>query len=279
MKFLFAQKIFQKKQGFTLLELLIFIAIFTIVMVIFFNVLISMSRVQVRTIASSEVNQQSQFLISTIQRYVESSSLIELPANISTSTLKIRMPKSSDDPIYIYLSNNVVYLKQTDSGTPQALTTSKVNVTNLTFIKKSNPNAKDSVSVFITMEYNTESLPQKFARQLATSIARVSAATFDSDIRASTTNTYKIGAQAAEWQSINNTLFFSGSYVGIGISSPQMNLEVNGGLRLNTSAGRPTCSATIRGTIWFVQNGTGVKDNLAVCVKNASDTYEWFSIY
>ncbi len=279
MKHFLFKKIFQNSKGFTLLELLIFISIFTVVSTVFLSVLISMSRVQVRTIASSEVNQQSQFLISTIQRYVESSSLIELPANIQTSTLKLRMAKSSEDPTYIYLSNNIVYLKQTDSGTPQALTTQKVKVNSLNFVKKSNSNAKDSVSVYLVMEYNTDTLQQKFAKQLATSIARVSAATFDSDIRASTTNTYKIGAQAAEWQSINNTIYFNGSYVGVGISSPQMNLEVNGGVRLNTSLSRPTCGATIRGTIWFIQNGAGVKDNLAVCVKNASDTYEWFSIY
>jgi len=268
-------------KGFTLIELLIFMAIFSIVMVAFLSVLVLMSSVQIRNISSTEVNQQSQFLLSNIQRYIESSSLIEMPVGVSTSTLKLRMARDSEDPIYIYLntSDNIVYLKQTNSGTPQALTTSKVKVTSLNFIKKSNPGAKDSVSISFVVEYNTNNIKQKFVRSLLTSIARVSAATFDSDIRASTTNTYKIGAQAAEWQSINNTIFFSGSNVGIGISSPQMNLEINGGLRLNTSNSRPECSASVRGTFWVIQNGTGVKDNVSVCVKNASDTYEWATIY
>jgi prepilin-type N-terminal cleavage/methylation domain-containing protein len=270
---------FKKRQGFTLIELLIFIAIFSLITIVFFSILISMSRVQVKTLSSVEVNQQSQFLISAIQRYVEQSSLIEMPADVSTSTLKLRMPNNSEDPTYIYLSNNIVYLKQTNNGTPQQLTTSKVNVTSLNFTKKSNLGAKDSVNISFTMEYNSGSLAQKFVRSLTTSVSRVSAATFDSDIRASTTNTYKIGAQAGEWQSINNTIYFSGSNVGIGVSSPQMTLEINGGLRLNTSASRPSCSASARGTLWLIQNGNGVKDNLAICVKNASDTYEWFSIY
>jgi hypothetical protein len=230
-------------------------------------------------LASNEVNQQSQFLLSTIQRYVERSSLIELPTGVSTSTLKLRMASSSEDPIYIYLSGNAVYLKQTDSGTPQVLTTSKVNVTSLNFIKKSNPRAKDSVSLSFVMEYNTSNLAQKFVRNLFGSVARVSAATFDSDIRASTINYYKIGAQTGEWQSINNTIYFSGSNVGIGISSPQTTLEVNGGLRLNTTASKPTCSATYRGTFWVTQSGSGVKDSVQVCVKNASNTYEWANIY
>lgn len=267
-----------RKAGFTLIEFLIFIAIFSVIMTVFLSVLISVSSIQIRSISSYEVNQQSQFLLSAIQRYVENSSLIEMPAGISTSTLKLRMPNSSEDPLYIYLSNNTVYLKLTDSGSSQALTTSKVKVTSLNFLKKSNPPAKDSVSVSFVMEYNTENIKQKFVRSLATSIARVSAATFDSDIRASTTNFYKIGVQFGEWQSINNTIYFSGSNVGIGISSPQMNLEVNGGLRLNTSSGRPICSATIRGTIWITQSGSGISDVVWACIKNASDTYEWVGL-
>jgi Tfp pilus assembly protein PilV len=271
------------RRGFTLIEVLIFLGIFTAIMVVFLTVLISVSSVQIRNISSNEVNQQSQFLLSTIQRYVESSSLIDMPADVTTSTLKLRMARDSEDPTYIYLNtsdkDNIVYLKQTNSGTPQALTTSRVKVTTLNFTKKSNPGAKDTVNISFVMEYNTDNIKQKFVRNLFTSIARVSAATFDSDIRASTTNTYKIGAQAGEWQSINNTLFFSGSNVGIGVSSPQMTLEINGGLRLNTTAGRPTCSATTRGTFWVIQSGSGVKDYVQVCVKNASDTYEWVNLY
>ena len=269
------------RRGFTLIEVLIFLGIFTAIMVVFLTVLISVSSVQIRNISSNEVNQQSQFLLSTIQRYVESSSLIDMPKDVTTSTLKLRMARDSEDPTYIYLntSDNIVYLKQTNSGTPQALTTSRVKVTTLNFTKKSNPGAKDTVNISFVMEYNTDNIKQKFVRNLFTSIARVSAATFDSDIRASTTNTYKIGAQAGEWQSINNTIFFSGSNVGIGVSSPQMTLEINGGLRLNTTAGRPTCSATTRGTFWVIQSGSGVKDYVQVCVKNASDTYEWVNLY
>ena len=58
-----------------------------------------------------------------------------------------------------------------------------------------------------------------------------------------------------------------------------MHLEINGGLRLNTTISRPTCSASVRGTFWVVQGGTNVKDSVSVCVKNASNTYQWATIY
>ncbi|MDW8279550.1 MAG: prepilin-type N-terminal cleavage/methylation domain-containing protein [bacterium] len=268
----------KNKNGFTLIELIIFIGIFVIVISIFFTVLVSISGMQVKSLASNQVNQEAQFALSTIQRYIESASLIDMPTNIASTTLKLRMPNDNDDPIYIYLSSGVIYFKK-GIASPQPLTTNKVNVTNLSFIKKSNLGAKDSVSIYLTVEYNTQNITQKFAKNLVSSIARVSAATFDSDIRASTTNFYKIGAQAGEWQSINNTIYFSGSNVGINVSNPQATLEINGGLRINTSLSQPSCSASTRGTVWISQGGGGIKDSVQVCVKNASDTYQWFSIY
>jgi hypothetical protein len=67
--------------------------------------------------------------------------------------------------------------------------------------------------------------------------------------------------------------------VGIGTEDPTQKLEVNGGVRFNTSTSRPTCSATTRGTFWFVKGGTGVADSAAVCAKNASNTYAWTPLY
>lgn len=67
--------------------------------------------------------------------------------------------------------------------------------------------------------------------------------------------------------------------VGIGTAAPGATLEVNGGIRLNTTTARPTCSASQRGTLWFTQGGAGVKDSLAVCAKDATDTYAWRTLY
>jgi hypothetical protein len=116
-------------------------------------------------------------------------------------------------------------------------------------------------------------------QNLNISVARVGAATFDSNITPGANNTYTIGSVAQDWKSINGTLYFSGSNVGIGISSPGQTLEVNGGVRLNTSTGQPSCSSGQRGTFWVVESGSGVKDSVQVCVKNASDTYMWSAIY
>jgi type II secretory pathway pseudopilin PulG len=269
----------RSRGGFTLVELLVFVAIFAGISIAFVAILVSVAGVQTKQFSAAVVNQESQFVLQTIQRLVEGASLIEMPKDLSTSNLKLRMPGSAKDPTYVYLSSGTIYLKETEGGVPEPLTSSRVTVPSLTFTKRANTSGKDAVSVTFLIEYNTANLKQKFARSLRTSIARVSAATFDSDIRASSTNTYKIGAGAAEWQSINNTIYFSGSNVGIGVSSPGQTLEVNGGVRINTTAAQPACNASLRGTFWVVQAGAGLKDRVEVCVKNASDVYLWATIY
>ncbi|MCR4328713.1 MAG: hypothetical protein NUV53_04360 [Patescibacteria group bacterium] len=267
------------RKGFTILELIIFSGILTLIVISFLAILVSITRVQVRQTAAAEVNQQSQFLIQTVQYYVEQSSVVDMDENSPTSTLKLRMVASSSDPLYIYLSGGVVYLQQTDNGTPEVLTSDRVSVSNLQFTKRAHPSAHDSVSMVLSVGYNSQNLAESFTQTLNTAVARVSAATFDSNLIPSTTATYDVGVSSQVWRSINNILYFSGSNVGIGVVSPGQTLEVEGGARLNTTDSRPTCDSSQRGTFWVTQSGAGVKDAVAVCAKDSGDTYAWRTIY
>ena len=215
-------------KGFTLIELAIYAAMFAVASVAFIAILVSITKVQVRQSAVAEVNQQSQFLLQNIQRYVESSSMVEMAQDSVTSTLRLRMSSSTFDPTLIYLSGGTIYLQEA-GGAPQALTSGKVNITDMSFIKRSNSRGKDSVNISFTMEYDAPNTQQRFSQALNISVARVSAATFDSDILPATNDAYKLGVMAGDWQSINDTIYFDGSNVGIGINPPSAKLQVNGG--------------------------------------------------
>jgi len=67
--------------------------------------------------------------------------------------------------------------------------------------------------------------------------------------------------------------------VGIGTQTPGQKLEVNGGIKLNTTDVKPACDATTRGTLWFTQGAAGVKDDMEVCAKDAADVYMWRILY
>lgn len=67
--------------------------------------------------------------------------------------------------------------------------------------------------------------------------------------------------------------------VGIGTTAPSQKLEVNGGVRMNTATSKPTCDVNARGTMWFTQGATGVKDTLEVCAKDALENYAWRTLW
>jgi hypothetical protein len=48
--------------------------------------------------------------------------------------------------------------------------------------------------------------------------------------------------------------------------------------KVGSVAGLPTASADFRGFLYRVEGGVGVADALYICIKNATDTYEWHQI-
>lgn len=281
---MFFQK-FKLQKGFTLVELLIFTSIFTVVSVAFIGIFVVITRIQSRESASIGVSQESQFVLQTIQRLVQDSSLIEMDPNVATTTLKLRMPTVVNDPTYIYVSDGQLFLRETATGTPQALTSRRVVLPSLSFTKRSNPGGKDAVDILFTMQVRASTTQQVFSQAIQTSVARVSAASFDSSLNASGTN-LAIGSVANEWKSINNTIFFSGSNVGINTTqfTPTQSLEVrNGGFRLTNESGIATSSlvcdsATNRGTLWFVKGSGSARDTMVVCGQTGSSTYQWMPL-
>lgn len=218
-----------KREGFTLIELVVFTAIFAVTIISFISVLISITRTQIRQTAVSEVNQQSQFVLQAIQYYTERSSLIELDSGISTTTVKLRMQNSVEDPTLVFASGTQIY-SQVGSDQPQALTTNKVTVSNFSLSKRSNAPGKDSLAVSFNISYNTQNPQQQFAQALQFAVARVNAVTFDSNLTPSTNNSLKIGATSQTWQSINDAIYFNGANVGIGsVPSSGAKFQVHSG--------------------------------------------------
>jgi type II secretory pathway component PulJ len=71
----------KKQSGFTIIELLVFCAIFVISGVAFSSVFLSILQVQSRQTATVEVSRESQFVIQKIQNYIENASVIDALTN------------------------------------------------------------------------------------------------------------------------------------------------------------------------------------------------------
>ena len=259
-----------RKRGFSLIELVVFVGIFTMTIGAFITILVAVLRVQVRQLAAAEVNGQTQFLLQTVQYYIERSSYIDMTTDSATSTLKLRMASSTQDPTLIYLQSGIAYLREDNDGTPgtpKALTSSRVSVTDLQFIRRANAPGHDAVAIVFSMEYVTSNIQERFSQVLNTGIARVAAATFDSNIVPGSANTYKLGAAAGDWQSVNDTIYFSGSNVGVGVSSPGAKFQVSGGDIYVDTTTRGLIMRSPDGTCWktTVTNGGALSTATTTC--------------
>jgi len=267
------------KKGFTLIEMLISIAIFSVIIVAFIGIMVVVLQIQTQSSSSVAVNQESQFLLQKVQYYVESASLINIPTSTATSTLQFLVASSSNDPSYIKLSSGTVYLQQTGSGPLLALTSPKVVVTNLSFTRNANPPGHDAVNVSFTMAYNTNNMVQAFSQLFNSTIEHVSAATFDTGVYPSINGTEPLGSTGSTWSSINGIINFSGNNVGIGTLTPGQALVVNGEIQLQYQSATTTCNSAARGSFIFISPGGTNKDSLYVCAANASGTLDWRPLY
>lgn len=113
---------------------------------------------------------------------------------------------------------------------------------------------------------------------------------------------YKVGGAGAVFQITSGKMLFRTFVPGtpggaatpktpfsIDNAAPDGSLVVNPqgatvaafGMQVATVAttSEPTCSATVRGTFWVVQGAAGVKDQVSVCAKDATDAYAWRTIF
>jgi len=277
------------------MEFLLFAAIFSVTIIAFITILVSAVRIQSRQNAAAEVNQQSQFLLQTFQRYIEESVAIDMPANVTQPKLKLKMASSTLDPREVCLggasvtgecgyggSDTTIYVKEGKNGASNPLTSQKVKVTNLAFTRLLNPGGHDTVEIVFTVEFQTTNPEHMFSRTLRSSIARVGPVLSIGSAYPELGNQYVLGTSTKHWHSINDVIFFdsSANYVGIRTPNPTQRLEVNGGLLLRPVASEPlSCSSDARGTLWFQDGGgTGI-DQLMACLKRADGNYEWLPVY
>ena len=235
--------------GFTLVELLIYIGIFSVVAGLVLGILNSTIRSNQAEVANNEVTTQLNTVLTAIQNQVNQSSNLEVYPSVTnlaspTSTgsfLKLRMNSSSTDPTCIYLASSTVYMaqgpdptnaSQCNQANATSLTTSQVLANNLTFTQITVPGGHASVSISLQITYNSSNPAFAISKTLQSAIGRVSAATFDDNLLPNADNTFDIGqiAPNLRWRNGNFagtvTIGTAGGALGIGTETPTGVLDV-----------------------------------------------------
>lgn len=225
----------KQKEGFSLIELLIYIAVFFAAAGFLVSILTTFTRVQVRQTGVNEVNSQIAFVSSYIQDVVKKASLIAMPENQSTSTIILRMSIASLDPTLIYASGTAIYVKQ-GNNSPIALTSENVKVNDF-LATKFNLGGGYIVQVNLALMYNNPNPANQFAQSLQFSASRISAATFDTSLYPASSTSLDLGSATYPW----GNGFFSGNltvggtiYSGSGVSGNTA-FKANGNIGFTTS--------------------------------------------
>src|SRR3990172_4395735 len=224
------------KKAFSLIELLIYVSIFAVVAGLMTSILVTILKVSQKESASIETSEQLSFVMQTVSRLIRESSNIE---TASADSLKLRMKDSAKDPTCLYRENQIIKLAEgpdspnnNDNCTPTAsnLTSNKVIADKLEFSKITNYPGHDVVSIDIQLTYNSSNPQSQTTRNLKSAIARVSAATFDSDLIPGANNSYDIGFSGTNWKNANfSGNLLVGGNVGIGTPAPGAKLSIDGG--------------------------------------------------
>ncbi len=198
------------QRGFSLIELLVYLAIFVGSATFLISIFVIFTKIHVRQSSMNEINSQVSFVNDTIGQLVRSSSLIDMTDGSPTSTLTLRMASSTLDPTTVYLNGTTLYLQE-GSSTPLALTSSPLAVDNFMATKYGGGSGYAFVSFDLSVHYTAQGQEGKFYRTIESAVSRASAATFDSDVIPNATNSYNIGNSTNQWQNG----YFNGG-VGIG---------------------------------------------------------------
>lgn len=159
----------KNKKGISLLELLIYIAILSGLMVVVSDAFISLSKGRGQAEARSEVNAAIRFAAERIKQDVKNASVISTPA-LGTPTNTLSLTVSGVPVVYDVVSG---VLRRTENGVTASTTGSTITVDAPTFTRIENYNSAinattTAVQTEMTFHYNSSTSEWTYADTLRT---------------------------------------------------------------------------------------------------------------
>jgi competence protein ComGC len=138
----------RSRSGITLIEMLIYSALFSILVVVLSEILLSTLEVRIESQANAAVNQDSRFLLSRLSYDIQRSSAITVPNALGGSGGVLTLTIGGANTTY-QLAGNAVTITNTN-GT-DALSSPESSMSALTFKRLGNVGGKESVQVKFTV--------------------------------------------------------------------------------------------------------------------------------
>ncbi len=148
-----------KKKGFTLLELIIYLAIISGAIVSFTYFILSVSNSRTKTYVAQEVHANARTALELIsQRIRASNGVVSVTPSVLTLDFSTAIPAKHPTAIDRD-ANNALRITEDTDGTPvvSTLTSSEVKITTLIFTNVTAPGTRENIRINMTMEYNNPS--------------------------------------------------------------------------------------------------------------------------
>jgi len=150
----------KKQAGFTLIEILIYIAIISGVVVTFVVFSLSISNSRNKTYVIQEVQANTRVAFELISKYLHAADDINIGASIFDSdpgVLSLAMDDAGKNPTIISLNADDGQLQIKEGSADEVnVTSNEVKITNLVFRDLTGSSARKNIGVEVTVEYNVD---------------------------------------------------------------------------------------------------------------------------
>jgi len=141
----------KKNNGISLVETIIYVAIFSMIVTTFVSFSSSMTSSRLHNQMMLEINDQGSSAMKTITQAIRNASAVTSPTiGSSDSSLTLSMYSSPINPTVFSFSSGVLYITE-GAGSQIVLTNSKVVVSNLTFSNFSRASTRDIIKISFTL--------------------------------------------------------------------------------------------------------------------------------
>jgi type II secretory pathway component PulJ len=139
----------QKQQGFSLIEFLMYMGIFSLLLISLFQMFTSILDNQAESETTASVSEDGKFLIARLSYDIQQASEITTPATIGSSGNSLQLTIGGTSYSYTINNGNLVLTNTAETNAP--LNGYDTTVSNLSFTRLGNSNGKNVITVAFTV--------------------------------------------------------------------------------------------------------------------------------
>ena len=160
----------QKKQrGFTLVELLVYFGLFSILLVVINSLFITSLEQQTQDLARSALQQESEYILSRLKYDIYNADAVTLPADVGDQSQSLVLVKNGSSSAYALAGERLTI---TSGGETWFLTSSRVDVSNLQFQNQSGSDLSQTIGITVVINSDQEDDRASSTRTISTTVTR-----------------------------------------------------------------------------------------------------------